>query len=50
VLAVEHLKGGTYYDVWNGRPLEPVFENGKAYLSLELDPQGIGCLAWSLPK
>jgi hypothetical protein len=50
VLAVDHLEGATYHDAWNGRALEAVIEGGKASLSLELDPQGVGCVVQSLPQ
>jgi hypothetical protein len=44
-LAVDHVEAASYKDVWNDRPLEPVIKNGKAYLSLEMDPQSVGCVA-----
>ena len=44
VLAIEHAEGATYQDLWTGRTLNPVIRNGKALISLELEPQGIGCV------
>ena len=44
IFAVDHTEGASYYDVWNDRPLKPAVENGKAYLSVEMDPQGVGCV------
>lgn len=48
-LAVQHVKGATYYDAWRQRAIEPVIEDGNAILSTELEPQGIGCLVQVLP-
>ena len=50
ILAVDHVEGASYKDVWNDRPLKPVIKNGKAYLSLEMDPQGVGCVVQNLPQ
>ena len=44
VLAVEHLPGVTYVDAWNDRPLSPTIRDGKAVISLEMEPQGLGCV------
>lgn len=44
VLAVDHVPGATYHDAWNGRELTPTVENGKAYLDLDLQAQGLGCV------
>lgn len=44
VLAVEHVPGATYYDAWNDKELTPTVENGMAYLDLDLQGQGLGCV------
>jgi hypothetical protein len=44
VLAVEHVSGATYHDAWNDKELTPTVENGKAYLDLDLQAQGLGCV------
>ena len=44
VLEVAHKEGATYRDLWNDEPLTPTIRDGKALLSLKLDPQGLGCV------
>jgi hypothetical protein len=44
VLSVEYRPGDTYYDAWNHRPLRPEIHDGRATLSVGLDPQGLGCV------
>jgi hypothetical protein len=50
ILAVDHVEGATYYDAWNGQPLKSEIVEGKAMLSLSLDPQGLGCVVQTLPE
>jgi hypothetical protein len=50
LLAVDHVEGATYADVWNNQPLTPQISGGKAILSLKLDPQGLGCVVQTLPE
>jgi hypothetical protein len=45
ILAIDHFQGAVYRDLWAGRELTPVIRGGKALISLQLDPQGIGCIA-----
>jgi hypothetical protein len=49
VLAINHVDGANYYDAWNGTELSPTLSEGKALISLTLDPQGLGCVVQSLP-
>ena len=49
LLALDHVNGATYFDVWNNRPLLPKIANGKAVISMRLGPQGIGCVSQVLP-
>ena len=44
VLAVEHRESAAYRDLWNERVLTPEIRNGQAFLTLALDPQGLGCV------
>ena len=44
VLRVEHRPGDTYYDAWNHKPLVPEIRDGRATISVGLDPQGLGCV------
>lgn len=44
IIMLEHKEGVKYFDVWHGKELFPVIENGKAIISLKLDPQGLGCI------
>lgn len=48
VLAVDHRAGAEYFDAWNDRPLKPEIRDGKALLSVALDPQGLGCVVQTL--
>lgn len=50
VLTVPHHEGATYRDQWNERDLTPAIRDGQAILSLELDPQSIGCVTQTIPK
>ena len=45
VLAVDYTDGDQFRDLWNDRPLQPILKNGKAILSIEIDPQMVGCIA-----
>lgn len=47
VLAVDHHPGDRYFDAWNNRPLEPQIHGSQTVLSVELDPQGLGCVVQS---
>lgn len=44
VIAVPHVPGARYVDVWNGKPLQPVITAGKAIQRLHLLPHGVGCV------
>jgi len=44
VLAIPHIEGATYEDIWNGVPLQPRIENGMALIDIRLDPQAIGAI------
>ena len=44
VIAVPHVEGARYYDAWNDRPLAPEIRDGKAVISLTLNPQDLGCV------
>ncbi|MFV2066882.1 MAG: DUF6259 domain-containing protein [Pirellulales bacterium] len=54
VIALDHTAGATYHDAWNDRPLSPHIADGKATVSVVLDPQGLGCIVQtrknSLPR
>ncbi len=43
-LSVEHRAGSRYHDAWNDQDLEPEIRDGRAILSVPLDPQGLGCI------
>ncbi|KAB8168470.1 SUMF1/EgtB/PvdO family nonheme iron enzyme [Lysobacter maris] len=43
-LAITHVDGTRYYDVWNGRLLAPRIENGQALIELPLEARGFGAL------
>jgi hypothetical protein len=44
VLCVDHRPGDIYYDAWNHKPLKPEIRDGRATISVGLDPQGLGCV------
>lgn len=48
IMKVKHLKGATYHDVWNGNALKPRISEGYAHISIELHPQGVGCILQKL--
>ena len=43
-LAVKHIPGARYYDVWSDRELDPQIEGDTARLSLRVDPHDLGCV------
>ena len=45
VIAVPHREGATYRDLWHDRPVEARVEGGQAYLSVEIGPRDVGCVA-----
>jgi hypothetical protein len=44
ILAVPHVSGARYIDVWNGVELKPRIVGKTAYLRLTLEPHGVGCV------
>jgi len=48
VLAIPHVEGATYYDVWNGVALQPRIENGNAIIEMKMDPQAIGAVSQTI--
>lgn len=44
VLEVEHVKGATYRDAWNGVDLKPVIKGRRALLRVTLGPREVGCV------
>lgn len=50
ILAVPHINGATYRDLWNNTPLTPEIRDGMAVLSLTLPPQGIGAVSQECKK
>ena len=43
-IEIEHVAGTTYFDVWNGRRMEPRFEAGRAVVALRLEGRGFGAV------
>ncbi len=50
VLSIEHVPGAKYIDAWNDRILVPQIKNGKAEISLTLNPQQVGCIVQERSK
>ncbi|MHB8971229.1 MAG: DNA alkylation repair protein [Pirellulaceae bacterium] len=50
VLAVEHREGTSYRDLWNDRVLTPEIREGKAFLAVTLEPQGLGCVVQEMAR
>lgn len=44
ILKVRHKNGATYYDAWNDKPLQVRISGDYAFISLEMEPQAIGCI------
>jgi len=44
ILEIPHKNGMRYFDLWNGVKIEPEIRDGKAVISLVLEPQQIGCI------
>ena len=44
VLKVPHNPAYSYFDLWNKKPLNPRIADGMAYISIEIGPQGLGCV------
>jgi len=43
-IAVDHIAGASYFDMWNGRAVEPRIAGGKAIFDSELEPRGFAAL------
>ncbi|NCT84928.1 MAG: formylglycine-generating enzyme family protein [Comamonadaceae bacterium] len=43
-LALPHAAGRRYFDLWNGRELQPRILEGQALIELTLEPQGYGAV------
>ena len=48
VLCVPHVAGARDRDAWNDRQLTPAACDGRARVSLALEPKGVGCLVQDL--
>jgi len=44
ILAVPHVDGTRYLDAWDGKELKPRIVGKFAYISLTIEPHGVGCL------
>jgi len=49
-LAVTHVKGVRYHDLWNGVELEPRIEGGTAFIAVPLEAKGFGAVIASKKK
>lgn len=47
-LAVEHVEGARYHDLWNGTKLAPRIEDGIAHIDLPLEARGFGAVLSSV--
>jgi iron(II)-dependent oxidoreductase len=43
-IAIEHAPGTTYFDVWNGQPLEPRFDSNRGVCAMTLEGRGFGAI------
>ena len=48
-IAVDHVEGAAYFDVWNGEAVEPRVADGRAFFSADLEPRGFAALAQLAP-
>jgi formylglycine-generating enzyme required for sulfatase activity len=49
-IAVDHIAGASYFDVWNGREIETRIADGKAIFEAELEPRGFAALLQLAPE
>jgi formylglycine-generating enzyme required for sulfatase activity len=43
-IALPHVEGARYFDIWNGAPLEPRMAEGRAVCALPLEERGFGAI------
>jgi len=48
-IAVDHVEGASYFDLWNGQAVEPRIAKGRAIFSAELEPRGFAALLQLAP-
>ncbi|HEU0043973.1 SUMF1/EgtB/PvdO family nonheme iron enzyme [Sphingomonas sp.] len=48
-IAVAHVDGAQYYDVWHGHAIEPRIADGRAFFDVELEPRGFAALLQVAP-
>lgn len=48
-IALPHVEGATYFDVWSGVTIEPRVKDDRAFVSLTIDGRGFGALLQRLP-
>jgi formylglycine-generating enzyme required for sulfatase activity len=48
-IAVPHIEGATYLDVWHGRAINPRIANGTAFFDTEIEPHGFAALLQVAP-
>ncbi len=44
ILAVPHVDGARYFDAWNGKEIKPRIVGKTAFVSLKIEPHGVGCV------
>jgi len=44
IIALPHRAGRSYYDLWNGVPLQPRIVDGQAVCDVPLEPRGFGAI------
>ena len=49
-ITVEHIRGATYWDAWNGVALKPLIEGDRATLSVAIGPREVGCIVQKRPR
>jgi formylglycine-generating enzyme required for sulfatase activity len=48
-IALPHVEGAAYLDVWSGVSIEPRVEGNRAYVALDMDDRGFGAVLQRLP-
>jgi formylglycine-generating enzyme required for sulfatase activity len=48
-IAVDHIEGAAYYDLWNGQAIKPRIGDGRAFFDTELEAHGFAALLQSEP-
>ena len=49
-IALAHVAGALYFDIWSGAPIEPRIEGDRAFVTLAMEARGFGAVLQRLPE